>query len=195
MLWNRDFAAVERHLALLEEHALLSSSTYWRQYVDVFRLGLLSAKEQQEDGIQIPIPRQEKWDYRHWENFSVLGEGFAPADMLERAKSDSSWWCAPEILRLEAMRLYRDAAESARQEACALLRQALGIAQNQQALAWELRVATSLLEIAQTSDEVRQAKRLLKEAMSEFTEGLESHDLQRAETLLAQSSRFIEVAV
>ncbi len=194
-LWSRDLESAERNLTLLQEHARLSSSLYWKQYVDVFRLGIAAAKNQVGDQ-QFKVGRQQShWDYRHWENFSVLGAGFAPAMLVQRAKSDSSWWCAPEVLRLEAMRIHGEGKTQARRDVCRLLQQSLEIAQHQQALSWELRTATSLLELAHTSDDLKHAKRVLKETMSDFTAGFDSHDFRRAETLLEKSPRFATTAV
>jgi hypothetical protein len=70
------------------------------------------------------------------------------------------------------------------------LQQSLAIAQRQQALSWELRTASTLLELAQTGDEITQAKRLPKETMSDFAAGFDSYDFRRAEALLEKSPRF-----
>jgi predicted ATPase/DNA-binding winged helix-turn-helix (wHTH) protein len=189
-IWNRNLKDAERNLSLLQEHARLSNSLYWKQYVDVFRLGVAAANGQPADR-QFKAGRQQSyWDYRHWENFSVLGLGFAPVLLVQRAKSDPSWWCAPEVLRLEAVRMHGEGKSQARADVCLLLQQSLEIAQRQQALSWELRTATTLLELAQTGEEITQAKRLLKETMSDFAGGFDSYDFRRAEALLEKSPRF-----
>jgi hypothetical protein len=86
--------------------------------------------------------------------------------------------------------MHGEGKSQARADVCRLLQQSLEIARRQQALSWELRTATSLLELAQTGDEIKQAKRLLKETMSDFTAGFDSYDFRRAEALLAKSPRF-----
>lgn len=194
-LWSGNLETAERNLSLLQEHSRLSSSVYWKQYVDVFRLGIAAAKDQPENRQFRAGRQQSHWDYRHWENFSVLGLGFAPVLLVQRAKSDSSWWCAPEILRLEAMRIHREGKTQAKSDICQLLQQSLELAQHQQALSWELRTATSLLELAQTGDEIKQARRLLKETMSDFEAGFDSYDFRRAEALLEKSPRFAGISV
>ena len=189
-IWNRNLEDAERNLSLLQEHARLSSSLYWKQYVDVFRLGVSAAESQPTDRQFKAGRQQSNWDYRHWENFSVLGLGFAPVLLVQRAKSAPSWWCAPEVLRLEAVRMHGEGKLQARADVCRLLQQSLEVAQRQQALSWELRTATTVLELAHTGDEITQAKRLLKETMSDFAAGFNSYDFRRAEALLERSPRF-----
>ena len=158
--------------------------------MEVFRLGI-EALNGQPSGRPFKAGRQQAhWDYRHWENFGVLGLGFAPVLLVQRAKSDPSWWCASEVLRLEAVRLHVEDKPDARTEVCQLLQQSLATAQRQQALFWELRTAATLLELARTDDEVMQTQRLLKETMSEFEAGFDSYDFRRAEALLDKTPRF-----
>ncbi len=108
-LWNGQFAAAGRHIALLQEYARAANSPYWQNYVAVFRSGLPIADLYPSRVTRAFMNTQSAWDPRHWENISVLGQGFAPPHLLERAKSDRCWWCTPEILRLEAMRLIVEA--------------------------------------------------------------------------------------
>jgi predicted ATPase/DNA-binding winged helix-turn-helix (wHTH) protein len=190
-LWKRDFEAVDRNLALLKEHAARAGSIYWTQYIQVFQIGLLAAKEPSKARDLLANAQSSGWDYRHWENFSVLGEGFAPKDFLERAKGDRSWWCSAEILRLEALRIQRDSDENDRSTVHALLCTALNIAQEQRALAWELRTAKSLLETASKPAHSQEARRLLKNTLSEFAEGFDSLDFRDAENLIENTSRFM----
>jgi hypothetical protein len=189
-LWNRDISGVQRCLSLLREHAMRAKSVYWFQYVNVFEVGLQAAQEPHDAKRLLGQARTANWDYRHWENFSVLGEGFAPAEFVERAKRDAHWWCSAEILRLEAHRVHREKSEGSLDQARALLRQALSVAQAQKALAWELRLSTSLLELAQSSTEKQKARALLSTTLNDFSEGLRFDIVARAESLLEHTSRF-----
>ena len=146
-LWNRDLCEVERCLSILREHAMRAKSAYWFQYVNVFEIGLLATQAPQDSRRLLTDARTSKWDYRHWENFSVLGEGFAPPEFLRRAKHDARWWCSSEILRLEAHRICRESVDRNRNEARELFCRALRTAQEQRALAWELRLAMSISRI------------------------------------------------
>jgi predicted ATPase/DNA-binding winged helix-turn-helix (wHTH) protein len=189
-LWKRDLQAFDRNLALLKEYATQSRSIYWNQYVEVFQIGLSATKDPSESPRLLAHAQTSRWDYRHWENFSVLGEGFAPKAFLERAKSDRAWWCSAEILRLEALRIVREGAGGFDSSARALLCVALEIAQEQQALVWEMRIAKSLIEISESPTSRQDARRLLRNALNDFAEGFDSKDFLEAEELIEHTSRF-----
>ncbi|MBN2992649.1 hypothetical protein JWR97_16460, partial [Pseudomonas cedrina subsp. fulgida] len=70
-------------------------------------------------------------------------------------------------------------------DACeALLLQALGLARQQGALAWELRCATSLAGLWQTQGRIEAARDLLSSTYAQFTEGFATQDLLRVRGLL-----------
>ena len=99
---------------------------------------------------------------------------------FERARSGAAGWCTPEILRVRAESL----ADSRAAEA--LLLEALGLAHQQGALAWELRSATSLASLWQTQGRVQAARDLLGSIYARFTEGFATQDLVRVRSLLDQ---------
>jgi len=99
---------------------------------------------------------------------------------FERARSGAAGWCTPEILRVHAESL----ADSRAAEA--LLLEALGLARQQGALAWELRSATSLASLWQTQGRVKAARDLLGSIYARFTEGFATQDLVRVRSLLDQ---------
>ena len=189
-LWQHDIEATERNFALLKDYAVRSRSVYWTQYVEVFQIGMAAAKDPAATGTLLAGAQTAKWDYRHWENFSLLGEGFAPTAFLERAKSDRSWWCSAEILRLEASRIHRMQRPGDHTVTRTLLCSALDIAQEQKALAWELRVVKELLATSSTAAERQEARRLLRSTLSEMEEGFESIDFREAESLIEKHSMF-----
>ena len=81
-LWNRDVSGVQKYLLLLREHAMRAKSVYWLQYINVFEMGLEAVQNPHDARRLIREARTANWDYRHWENFSVLGEGFAPPSLF-----------------------------------------------------------------------------------------------------------------
>jgi len=103
--------------------------------------------------------------------------------MLERAHNGAAGWCTAEILRSRAETLM---AEQDDQQAEALLLKAIAVAQNQQALAWELRSATTLARLWQTQGRASQAKDLLAPVLARFVEGAGLPDLVAARRLLHQ---------
>jgi predicted ATPase/DNA-binding winged helix-turn-helix (wHTH) protein len=189
-LWNKDVCEAERCLLILREHATQAKSAFWLQYVNVFEVGLRAIQEPHDAERFRAAAQTQKWDFRHWENFSLLGEGFAPPELVARAKQDSEWWCSAEILRLEAHRIRRESPETNGDQADVLLRQALAAAQKQGALAWELRLAMSIFEFSRSSDDKRKARTLLSTTLNDFSEGFDSRLVQHAEALLERTSRF-----
>ena len=93
----------------------------------------------------------------------------------------------PECLRLKGElflqdeRPEHDSAESAFQEAVRL-------AQSHEAKGWELRAATSLARLWQSSAREAEAAEVLTPVYEWFTEGFETADLRRAQTLLEEVS-------
>jgi hypothetical protein len=104
--------------------------------------------------------------------------------MLERAQRDRCWWCSPEILRLEAERLWTEDGVTAKKAAESLLRLALDAATEQRALLWRLRVLTSLVQLRRGGAGLQEATALLSGTVNEFTEGFDFPDLRKAMTLL-----------
>ena len=66
------------------------------------------------------------------------------------------------------------------------LRQALAVAQEQDAKAWELRAATSLARLWAEQGRRAEAQALLAPVYGWFTEGFDTTDLKEAKTLLEE---------
>jgi len=79
--------------------------------------------------------------------------------------------------------LQQDVPDAARAEAS--LQQALIIARQQQAKAWELRAAVNLSRLWQQPGKRAEAHELLAPVYGWFTEGFDTADLQEARALLA----------
>lgn len=92
-------------------------------------------------------------------------------------------WCAPEILRTEALRLYAHGEQQPAREA---LSAALALAHRQGALSWQLRSATTAATWDLALAQPRKARDALASVRSAFTEGAATADLQRADALLAR---------
>jgi predicted ATPase len=187
-LWNGEFHIAERNIALLQDYSRAANSMYWRNYVEVFRSGLPSAMEKYAPRNRQDFGMKARWDPRHWENFSVLRSGYATSQMLERAKRDRCWWCAPELLRLEAERILIDQQHVGKVSAEALLQQALEVATDQGALLWRLRILTSMVRTRRDGHGLSEATDLLDSTVNEFSEGFAFPDLRNAMSLLERRS-------
>ena len=69
-------------------------------------------------------------------------------------------------------------------EAAACFEQALAVARQSQAAAWELRAATSLARLWQQQGRPEAARVLLAPVYGRFTEGFDTADLREAKALL-----------
>jgi predicted ATPase len=93
---------------------------------------------------------------------------------------------AAEVYRIKGEILLQQAVPDASQaEEC--FQQALAVARRQQAKALELRAALSLSRLWQQQGQRDQARQLLTEIYSWFTEGFETPDLQEARMWLEAS--------
>ncbi|HUF86780.1 MAG TPA: hypothetical protein VMM59_05300, partial [Thermohalobaculum sp.] len=91
----------------------------------------------------------------------------------------------PECVRLRGeLTLAAQPSDTATAER--LLREALAIAEAQEALSWELRAATSLARLLQSRDRRAEAAACLAPVLERFTEGRETPDLRQAGELLAE---------
>ena len=162
--YNGDTAATRAHMDLLlqqaQKHSVQLFHTWARCYAgttpmaDVQGLGLV-------------------------EDILVTFNAIEPNDaVFERARNGGAGWCTAEILRVRAESL------SDSRAAEALLLEALGLAHQQGALAWELRSATALARLWQRQGRVQAARDLLASVYGRFTEGFATADLLRVRGLL-----------
>jgi predicted ATPase len=128
----------------------------------------------------------------HW--LSFLAEAYGRAGQPEAglqvlaealalvAATEVRWWEA-ELCRLKGELLLQLPIPDV-QQAAACFRQALEVAQGQQAKALELRAALSLSRLWQRQGKRTKTHALLTEVYGWFTEGFETPDLQEARALL-----------
>jgi predicted ATPase len=101
------------------------------------------------------------------------------AEALTLVKATEEHWWEAEVWRLKGELLLRLPLPDIPQ-ATACFHQALDVARHQQAKALELRAALSLSRLWQQQGQQNQARQLLTEVYSWFTEGFETSDLQEA---------------
>jgi predicted ATPase len=100
-------------------------------------------------------------------------------DHSERIKEN---WAIPELLRIKGELLLQSASDAS-VEAEHFFRQALDLASRQDALSWELRVATSLARLWRDQGRYAHAAVLLQPVYDRFTEGFDTADLKAAKAL------------
>jgi hypothetical protein len=98
---------------------------------------------------------------------------------LARCQVSGAAWCVPELMRVRAPRL---GARARNAEAISLLIDALEIARSQGALAWELKLASTLVEI----DDRDSARYRLREFLNRTSEGFGTRDYRDTVARLGQ---------
>jgi predicted ATPase len=120
--------------------------------------------------------------------FATFDDNFVETANLSRVSVDGDNWCAAEILRGWAHRRVVGGEEAARPDAEAALVRSLDIARRQGAKAWELRTATTLASLYRGSGRIGEARANLESALSHFTQGHDTQDVQAATRLLFELS-------
>jgi TolB-like protein/Tfp pilus assembly protein PilF/predicted ATPase len=106
------------------------------------------------------------------------------AEALAFAEQSGERFFEAEIYRLRGELLLKSEAPQAEVEEC--WRQAIKVAQRQQAKSPELRAVMSLARLRQRQGKIAEARRMLAEIYNWFTEGLDTADLQEAKALLEE---------
>ena len=106
------------------------------------------------------------------------------ADALAMVATTQERFCESELLRLDGVALQRQSALDATAKAEARFKQALFVAREQQAKAWELRAAISLASLWITRGKRKEACELLRPIYAWFDEGTSTGDCKAAKRLL-----------
>jgi predicted ATPase/DNA-binding winged helix-turn-helix (wHTH) protein len=117
---------------------------------------------------------------------ATVSERWVDAATIARARSNRRSWCAPEVLRTAAEIDLRKRGSAARVDAQGHFTEAIEWARAQQALAWELRAATSLARLLNSVGQPDEARACLEPVYARFDEGHETKDLRAAAHLLEQ---------
>ncbi len=113
--------------------------------------------------------------------------GLATIDRaLDASRRCEENWCLPELLRIKGDILLKQAGPQAAASGEEYFRDALAWARRQNALSWELRVATSYARLWHEQGRSADARELLDTAYARFTEGFSTGDLRVARALLEE---------
>ena len=164
--YNGDENAAHRLQTLLLEHAHKHSVQLFQTWAGHYA-GILERQDLQGLGLVQDI-------------LITFGTHAVDDAGFERARQGAAGWCAAEILRVRAEGM----GDSPLAEA--LLLEALGVAHQQGALAWELRCATSLAQRWHKQGRVQAGRDLLGSVYARFSEGFATQDLVRARRLLGE---------
>jgi hypothetical protein len=170
-IWSGDTENADRFTAIAMAHSQ-NTFEHWHEWAQKYRTALNhphhATVSAQLLGRMIPAQK---------DIFATLWPSFAGEDIKPRAVRHPSW-CSAELMRLAAARV--DDAVGLR-----LLQQADVLAKEQDALAWRLRIATSLAERYLARDQRTKARTLLTPVYETFKQGFNSKDLRIAAQILS----------
>jgi predicted ATPase len=194
----------ERLIRLSAEEGLV-----FYQAIGTIQRGWLQTEAGQvEEGIALMIEGMAVWQARGTMAYrvyclSLLAEAYGKAGKIEEGlsvlsealdaveKTGERFWQA-ELYRLKGELLLMQGdeteAEASFHQAESCFQHAIEVARRQQAKSWELRVAMSLSRLRQKQGKREEARQMLAEIYSWFTEGFDTPDLKEAKALLEELS-------
>ncbi len=196
---RREERAAQERAEAAHSLATAQGFPFWSAYSSILRGWALAHQGQAQEGIE--QLRQGLIAFRATgaellppyfmallaEAYGSIGQPEAGLTVLTEAltlvdKTGERWY-EPELHRLKGALLLQQSADN-HGEASACFHRALDIARRQQAKSLELRAATSLGRLWQQQGKRAEARQLLAEVYSWFTEGFDTRDLREAKALL-----------
>ena len=192
-LWVGDMALAARYTDMLRAH---TAPAYrgWHSLSDAFEGEILIRQGQAKEGVALlehALRSLKAGPFCIYNTAieGVLAEGLFACGRLDRADAvvsaalarcriSGEAWCVPELMRIRAAAL---AGSNLLTEAVDVLADGLRIARAQGALAWELRLASSFVEVEDSA----RARETLREVLSRVQEGFGTSDYLRAVARLA----------
>jgi class 3 adenylate cyclase/predicted ATPase len=196
-LFNEDIHALEQHAETLEEYSQSEQISLYQIIVDVARGYSLINQNQVDRGLEQFREVMELANLRNlWEEplltsiactVGDYGEFEQGLELTTKAlnlaqQRDIRWWEA-ELLRTQGELMFANGSGDA-EGAKDCFKQAIKVAQDQQAKTLELRASTSLTNLWYEQKNKEAAHDLLEPIYEWFTEGFDTPDLKRAKTLL-----------
>lgn len=180
---------VDHHLDVWQAMATCARGRWLLDRSEPFELeGFRRAMAQlQERGLRMRYPSM----------LANLGEGLAQQGdfkgalgsfekSLDESQRSGQLWGMSEILRMKGNALRKQAAPGFRAAATDCYQESLRWAREQGALSWELRTATSLVDLCREEGDVAQSEQMLADTYARFTEGFATRDLRVARERLEQ---------
>ena len=196
------FETAKYYIDLLREHTAPRALDIWYAYAICFQAALDIERGDVERGLdrlQPAIEELRRSGFGHYRTsflmmrargLLLLSRGTdanaALAEAIDTCKRTGERWCLPELHRLTGEVSLHQQRSAGIEPAIEAFHRALKIAREQQALAWEVRAATSLVRCLDGDPRIDSARVLLREIHSQFMEGHDSPELVAAAELLEQ---------
>jgi predicted ATPase/DNA-binding winged helix-turn-helix (wHTH) protein len=176
-LWTGNTALARQSITMLSERANRHSLVQWQRWAAHFE-ALVGGDASAGLGGKPPGHGAQAETL-----FTLTADLAGPAEFA-RVGQGLSGWCAAELLRQRAIQAHRCGAPTSMVEG--LLRDALEIAERQHALAWSLRIATSMARVWHGEGRTEEALSILGGTYRRFTQGQATCDLLIASDLMSQ---------
>jgi predicted ATPase/DNA-binding winged helix-turn-helix (wHTH) protein len=203
-LLTGDLAAAEHYIRMLLSQTARGAFDIWRAFGRCFEGELHGKRGNLATGLQqlragVDELRRAGFGQYLTTFLGKLAEAQAMAgdmvqatatidEALRRNEHSEERWCTPELLRIKgAVVLQRGAAHAAAMAEDDFVK-SIQLARRQEALAWELRTATSLARLWWNQGRISEAYELLSPIYGCFREGCGTDDLGAAKGLLGQLS-------
>ena len=199
-----DFAGAEQSITRLIEAATAINAPFWQTAGRFLAGKLMIERGELAQGVAVlndafDASHRAGWRMSYPEFKGALAMGLAGLGQLDEALAavneglDGSVQGEhgrdlffAELLRIKGEILLRRETVAAAEDS---FREALNIAQEQEALLWELRAALSLARLRVNQGRGSEARQLLAPVYDRFTEGFETPDLRAAKALLDELPR------
>ncbi len=194
-----DFATAEKYIALLIDTAAAINSLFFQTAGRLLSGKLMIEQGAFVQGVAVlndafDVCHRAGWRMSHPEFNGALAVGLAGLGRLDEAFAavnealDGAAQCEhgrdlffAELLRVKGEILLQRGAVSAAE---GLFREALNVAQQQEAMLWELRAALSLARVRANQGRGDEARWLVAQVYDRFTEGFAAPDLRAAKAFL-----------
>jgi predicted ATPase len=184
-LWRGETARAAQLARRMRERAERHGMGYWADWARRFEHGIdvIEGRAEAHNGDSFTDTQAFSAKCRdHLATFSPL---LLTEDAIARVEAGTVGWCAPELLRAQALRRLSADAIDGGGAAAALLRRSLAMAEEQGALGWSLRSATGLASLYRHQGTVAQARAVLEPVLARCREGEGTADLRAAHALVA----------
>jgi hypothetical protein len=187
-LWNGDLSRASRWVAELHRQAIGNGMQYSALWAEAYTF-VIDLQQDQPMRHGTHIVRDAKYLAFEQIPADILGtldSRFLKPALLQRAHRGERGWHVPEVFRREAARQC-DSGESSAPGARQLLQTSFDIAEEQGALAWQLRTATSMLRLELGTVSSAPAAHRLMRVLEQFKQGLDTRDVKDAQALLQET--------
>lgn len=187
-LWSGDLALARCHIDMMADRAGRDRLAQWLFWARAFGAALRRCEHLGVDPRGEPadaLLRYPSCTGLHVDLLPTLHATLMSPAALDRAGDGRAGWAAPELLRCWGEQLVRVGAGA---QAERVFRQALALAGEQGALAWEVRAGTSLAELLARRGRAHDGATVLAPLLARCREGRGTRDIVTAQACLRRCS-------